>query len=132
MCLTWEQKKGLFQVFVDGFEECSGTTHPGYIIQPMGQFLLGREQLCHSENCSSKNLENFKGNISHLSMWSYVLHTADIAFLSKERSYRTGNVLGWSDFKNSAKGELLRVNISAQLKEGKHPSNLNPSNLNPL
>ena len=105
---------GLAQLYVDGTLEISKTMkNRDYEIAADGHFVIGR---CFGPNCD----DSFIGNISHLSMWSRAL-SSDIIFKQfKNDTFITGNVLAWSDFRNSGVRGLKMVNISGQFTQGEY------------
>ena len=104
ICVTWDNENGTYQFFKDGAMEKQGTDFmKGYTIKAGGSLVLGQDQ----DNVGSgfKSSECFRGTLTNVNVWSYVLPKKAIIAFSKSCSFGMGDVYKWSDFKYGVKGK---------------------------
>ena len=104
ICVTWDNENGTYQFFKDGAMEKQGTDFmKGYTIKAGGSLVLGQDQ--DNVGGGFKSSECFRGTLTNVNVWSYVLPKKAIIAFSKSCSFGMGDVYKWSDFKYGVKGK---------------------------
>ena len=93
---------------VDGVVANNGTgLKPGYVIPGRGYLVIGQDQDKMADPNSFEQIQSFRGTLSGLHVWSYVLSRAEIVRMSQGCNMGIGNVLKWSDFLISRHGDVV-------------------------
>ena len=96
VAVTWENTNGTYEIFVDG--QLKGTGHGlqnGSLIRNNGNVLLGNDK----DSSGFQEKDAYKGNISRVNFWDYVLPRNTIELLSKRCGKENGEIVAWRDFR---------------------------------
>lgn len=96
VAVTWENIKGSYEIFVDG--QLKGQGHGlqnGTLIRNNGRVLLGNDK----DGSGFQERDAYKGNISRVNFWDYVLPRKTIMLLSKHCGKENGDIVAWKDFR---------------------------------
>jgi len=108
ICATWRNSDGQWKSYKDGQLAKTGTgLKTGYTIQADGSLVLGQEQ--DTVGGGFEKSQSFKGMLTNVNVWSYVLPEPAITEMSKCCLAGEGNVYMWSDFGNAIKGNTRLV-----------------------
>ena len=106
--MTWRNSDGLWQFYKDGVLHSQITgLRTGYTVKGGGSLVLGQEQDFVGGGFTSG--ESFRGSLTNVHVWSYVLWASSIKALSKSCLSGVGNVYKWSDFIYGVKGNAAVV-----------------------
>jgi len=108
ICATWRNSDGQWKSYEDGQLAKTGTgLKTGYTIQADGSLVLGQEQDSFGGGFDAS--QSFKGMLTNVNVWSYVLPEPSIMEMSKCCRTGEGNVYMWSDFIHAIKGNTRLV-----------------------
>ena len=115
ICFSWKNSDGKYKVYKDGVVVKTGTGFKkGYLIKGGGSLVLGQEQ--DKLGGSFDSSQSFKGSLTNLNVWSYVLPEGEIKEMSNCcRAGPEGNVYMWENFLYAIIGKPRRV-IPARCK----------------
>nr|XP_037289007.1 sushi, von Willebrand factor type A, EGF and pentraxin domain-containing protein 1-like [Rhipicephalus microplus] len=106
VCFSWSSSEGLWSILKDGRLAESGTgLAPGIEIPANGTLVLGQEQ--DRQGGSFSISESYSGEITLVNMWSTVLSVEEVASLLTCCEFYFGDVVAWTDFRNSLSGHIL-------------------------
>ena len=109
ICVSWRNSDGYWQVYKDGEMSYDNTGFQmGYTIKKNGIVTVGQDQdLDSAGNCGNQFQlwQSFKGFITNLNLWSCVLPKETISEMFQTCRRGEGDVLKWSDFKYSVRGD---------------------------
>ena len=109
ICFSWTNSDGSWEVYKDGELSFSDKDlQTGYTIKKNGIVIVGQEQdRGASDNCGDKfqSSQSFQGFITNLNLWSCVLPAETISEMFQTCRRGEGDVLKWSDFKYSVRGD---------------------------
>ena len=108
ICFTWTNSDGSWQLYKDGKLSYKDTgLKTGYTIKGNGILIVGQDQDLLNNRCGGNfdYKQSFQGYMTNLNLWSNVLSSETIQEMSKTCSSEEGNVLKWSDFKQTLQGD---------------------------
>ena len=94
--MTWENVNGTYEIFVDGQQKRKGRgLQNGTKVRSGGHILLGNDK----DSSGFEEKDAYKGNISRVNFWDYVLPGKTIMLLSKHCGKENGGIVAWKDFR---------------------------------
>lgn len=103
VCATWEGKRGLSQLWVNG----NPSTRKGFSrlgsLRGLPKIILGQKQDAEGFNIG----HSFVGMLTDVHMWDSVLSPDEIAQFTHDRWYQSGNVLNWDSLEFSKIGYVI-------------------------
>lgn len=96
VAVTWENINGTYEIFVDGqLKEKGHGLQNGALIRNGGHIILGNDK----DSSGFQERDAYKGNISRVNFWDYVLPRKTIVLLSKRCGKENGELVAWKDFR---------------------------------
>ena len=96
VAVTWENINGTYQIFVDGQLKGKGLgLQNGSLVRNGGHIILGNDK----DSSGFQERDAYKGNISRVNFWDYVLPRKTIELLSKRCGKENGELVAWRDFR---------------------------------
>ncbi|XP_068096802.1 carbonic anhydrase 6 [Hyperolius riggenbachi] len=103
-CLRWDSATGSTDLFVSGLQGKGKIVQKGYTVKPGGVALLGKDRFDLLGIFNS----SFRGRLSHLHLWSSLLHPQEIMSVSKcETSVLKGDIITWGETTMTVSGGVM-------------------------
>lgn len=111
ICYSWSNSHGSLKAYKDGGLIFSAqNVKKYYTIKGGGSLVLGQDQ--DAFGSGFKKVDSFKGTLTGVNIWSYVVPPEKIKEMSKTCFRAEGDVYKWYDFKQRIKGKALLVTPS--------------------
>ena len=106
ICVSWENSLGSWKFYKDGDLKKDGKDlKKGYTIKEGGALVLGQDQ--DSVGGGFETADSFRGMLSNVNVWGYVLSATDIKS-SRSCLLDVGNVYRWPDFLHEGGTRLVQ------------------------
>ncbi|XP_063001578.1 carbonic anhydrase 6 [Elgaria multicarinata webbii] len=93
-CITWASHNGIVNLWVNGAVGTAKNIQKGYVIQTGGTAILGK----YKNAMLNVFANGFSGWMSHVNLWSRVLHHKDIEELTLCKNDDTkGDIIAWGE-----------------------------------
>lgn len=108
ICSTWDSSSGVVQLWVDG-QPLSKKYTAEFPITGQTKIVLGQEQSKHDDLIGFISTMSFRGMMTDVHMWDYILSACEIHSYMAEQSFPPGNVVNWAALDFQTKGLRLIV-----------------------
>ncbi|KAM4690034.1 C-reactive protein-like [Rhinophrynus dorsalis] len=116
-CVSWDSTTGIVQLWVNGKLYPRRVARKGYVINEKTSIILGQEQDSFGGGFDAN--ECFKGEITDIHMWDFVLTPDDIHKALFNNRNLNGNIISWRSLQFELKGDVL-VQPKLQCKTWEH------------
>ncbi|XP_029435126.1 carbonic anhydrase 6 [Rhinatrema bivittatum] len=109
-CVRWASESGAAELWVNGATGKEQQIQKGYVIQPGGVLILGKDR----DDLLGIFSNAFTGWMSHINLWNHTLSPLDMKRLSQCRHEDlTGNIIAWGKTRMTLSGGVtLEVDTS--------------------